>query len=494
MAPSVRGCDIMAPSDSERIISMAETASSKTSPDSTDKGKKNIDMTTGSPVRLILQFMLPLFLGNLFQQFYSTADSMIVSRGLGVAAFAGVSATMMFNGLILGFNNGMTNGLAIAVAQKYGAKDYEGIRKQYAHNLLLSVICAVILSAIGLLFGGAALRLLHTPADIFDYALQYQQIIFLGILCSMFYNFLANTLRALGDSRSPFIYLLIASGLNIVMDLVFVFLTPLGVRGAALATVLAQGISALLCHRRILKKMPFLSLKGFRFEPDREMIRQSLGLGLPIGFQSSLISLGGVAIQFAINNMGTASIAAYAAAGKLEFFAIGPISAVSMAVATYTGQNFGAKKYRRILQGLNQTLVLSLCLSAALGAVMWFVGKDLVMLVIGSGASAEILEKSQLFMRVHGVLYPILSILLLYRLALQGMGHTMVPTIAGFMELGARILSAFVIIPRLEFIGASIESPLSWILASIPVLTMWFIVRKDLVQKAAEEAIRPEEL
>ena len=450
--------------------------------------RKTLDMTTGSPVILILQFMIPVFLGNLFQQFYSTADAMIVSRGLGVAAFAGVSATGNFNALILGFLNGMTNGLAIAIAQKFGARDFEGIRKQYAHNLFLSVICAVIMSTIGLSFGRQALILLRTPSDIFDYALQYQRIIFAGILCSMFYNFLANTLRALGDSRSPFLYLLVASGINIVLDLIFVFRTPLGVSGAALATVLSQGISAVLCWRRILKKMQFLSLKGYHFEPDREMIKTSLGLGLPIGFQSSLICLGGVAIQFAVNKMGTASIAAYAAAGKLEFFAIGPLSSVSMAMATFTGQNKGAGKYRRILYGVRQTLYLSLGLSAFLGTVMWFAGRFLVWLVVGE-ADPAILDMAQLFMRVHGVLYPILGILLLYRLALQGMGHTMVPTIAGFMELGARILSAFLIIPRFEFIGASVESPLSWILASIPVMITWFIVRKDLVRKAAEETL-----
>ena len=437
-------------------------------------------LTGGKPWKCLVQFAIPLLLGNLFQQFYSMADSFIISRFLGLHAFTGVSSTASLSNMIIGFANGMTIGLAIPLAQRFGAGDEDGVRRHYLVNAGISLGVSVLLTIPALCLTRNLLLLMHTPEDIFSYAREYLQVIFAGIAASVFYNFYANTLRALGDSRSPLHYLLISSAVNILLDLLFVRVIPLGVRGAALATVISQLVAVALCFRQVGRSSRILqadSLRSLRWEgedvsaPGR-LALSNLWVGLPMGFQASLISLGVVLIQGSINTMGTASIAAYAAAHRIDGIAVEPLRSLGTAMSTFTAQNYGAKQYRRIRQGLKECILVSLLLSAFLSLLMIFGGRWLSGLFIGAEEDG-ILGMSHQWLMIHGFLYGILALLFDFRYTLQGLGNTGIVLQASMMELAARVFSAFLLIPSLGFLGSCIETPLSWLAALLPCLIVW---------------------
>lgn len=425
-------------------------------------------LTEGTPYKQILRFALPLLIGNLFQQFYNMADAFVISRTLGVEAFAGVSCTGSITFFVLGFAQGLTMGMAIPIAQSYGAQDTRRVRLLYAHDLLLLVGGAAVLTALSLTFVDRFLVLMRTPAEIFDYASSYLRVVFCGIIASMLYNFFSGVLRALGDSRSPLYFLFIASGLNILLDFVLVRYTPLGVAGAGLATVLSQGISALLCFGLISKKVQVLSLAGYREKLQPALLWESLHMGLPMGFQSSIIAIGAIMMQFATNNMGTVAVAAYAAASKVDSIAGEPLCALGATMSTFTGQNFGAGRYKRIRQGVRQCAVLSAIVWLTLGTAVIFGGRALTILYIGH-AEETVLSQAHLFLKIHGALYYSLGLLYIFRFTLQGLGKTLVPTLSGFMELIMRVVAALFLVPRYEFVGAAWATPLAWIAAAIPL-------------------------
>lgn len=444
-----------------------------------------IPLTQGKPYKQIILFTIPLLLGNLFQQFYNMADAFIVSRTLGIEAFAGISSTSGISFLILGFAQGLAAGLSIAVAQSYGAQDYAQVRKHYTHNLMICVVVAAILTILSLICARWILNIMQTPSDIWQYAYDYLFIIFAGIIASMMYNFYANILRAFGDSRTPLYFLLLAAALNIALDILLILYTPLGVSGAAWATVISQAVSAALCARTVRKRLqeilPEHSFKGF----EKNIITSNLKIGLPMAFQSSIIALGVIIIQFATNGMGTIAVAAYSVAGKIDGIAVEPLRSFGMTMSTFTAQNYGAKKYQRILDGVRQCIIISIIASAVLGMMMFAFGKQITAVFVGAGQT-EILTMSHSLLMIHGALYIILALLFVYRFTLQGLGHTTIPTIAGTMELVMRFLAAVFLIPYFGFTGASIATPLSWFGALVPVAIAYFFARKSLMQKAKE--------
>lgn len=435
----------------------------------------------GKPYQKIIQFTLPILVGSLFQQFYNMADAFIISRTLGVDAFAGVSSTGGISFLILGFAQGMTSGLAIPLAQSYGAGNYEDVKKQYAHNMVVSIVSALLLTLLSLSAINWILTILRTPADIYAFAQDYLGVLFVGILASMMFNFFADTLRALGDSKSPLYYLLIASGLNIVLDIVFIQAAHMGVRGAALATILSQGFSAILCFVRILRRVKILSLSGYRGGFQIKTALENLKLGLPMAFQSSIIALGVIVMQFATNNMGTIAVAAYAVAAKIDGIAVEPLRALGITMTTYTAQNYGAGKYTRVRDGVRQSAVISILLSLLLGGVMLFGGRWLTQMFIGN-VDPMILDSSHTFLIIHGALYIVLGFLFIFRYTLQGLGYTFIPTVAGTMELVMRVIGAFFLVPAFEFAGASFATPLSWAGALLPVAISYYFASHKLQQ------------
>ena len=422
---------------------------------------------------------IPTLIGSLFQQLYNMADSLIVSRALGVQAFAGVSSTGSITFLILGFAQGLTAGLAVQISQSIGSGDAQAVKRHYIHNLVISTVVTALLTIFSLLGTDWLLAVMRTPADVLDYAQSYIRIIFGGMAASMFYNFFSNTLRALGDSKSPLYFLFAASGLNVVLDIGFILFTPLGVAGAAWATVVSQGVSAALCLILILKKVEVLSLKGYRESLQLSVLLQNLRLGLPMAFQSSIIALGTIFMTYATNRMGSMAVAAYAAGNKIDGIAVEPLRSLGMTMLTYAGQNYGAKKYSRILQGVRQSILIAAILSLALGLTMVLGGRSLAYIFLGTN-DTEVLGQTALMLLVHGVCYMILALLFLFRFTVQGLGQTLLPTLAGVMELVMRTIAAFLLVPKLEFLGAAVATPLSWLGALIPVAAAYFFAARKL--------------
>lgn len=452
---------------------------------------REVSMIQGKPYQLIIRFAIPLLFGNLFQQFYSMADAFLISRFLGVEQFAGVSCTSSLSWIIIGFASGMTAGFAIPLAQAFGANDRPLVRRLYKQNLLLSMIVSAALTVASVLLVNTLLHWMRTPADIYEYARQYLTIIFFGITGSMLYNYFANTLRSLGDSKSPVTYLTIASVANIVLDFLLIRFTPLGVRGAALATVLSQWLSVALCVVRIRRAGGVLSEASEKYIWDGKLMKQSLSMGFPMAFQSSVISLGVILIQYATNGMGTDAIAAYAASQQIDGIAVEPLRSLGFTMTTYVAQNYGAKEYGRIRLGVRQCVWITISMSIVLGLVMVFGGRALAAIFVGWDQT-EILSMSHEFLIVHGVLYIILALLFDWRYALQGMGNTKVVVAGSLMELLMRAVSAFWLVPNLGFFGACIETPLSWIGALLPVVIVWFITLKKMGKEPGTGQLVPE--
>lgn len=446
---------------------------------------RETNMTVGKPWRLIVAFAVPLLLGNLFQQFYSMADAFLISRFLGVDPFAGVSSTSSLSHIIIGFASGMTAGFAIPLAQAYGAGDRPLVRRLYRQNLLVSLGVALLLTVGSLLLVDRLLVWIRVPAGLMGYARRYLVIILMGITGSMLFNYFANTLRSLGDSKSPVTYLTAASLANIALDILLIRFTPLGVAGAALATVLSQWLSVALCVRRIYRGGSVLTEARETFAFDGKLLRQSLGMGFPMAFQSSVISLGVLLIQSATNSMGTQAIAAYAASQQIDGIAVEPLRSLGFAMTTFVAQNYGAGAYGRIKQGMRQCVGITLGMSVALGLVMLFFGRAFAAIFVGWGQT-EILSLSHQFLMVHGALYAVLALLFDWRYGLQGMGNTKVVVAGSLMELLMRAVSAFWLVPALGFFGACIETPLSWIGALLPVVIVWVrTVRRMDAEKGA---------
>ena len=445
------------------------------------------DLTKGSPAKLILLFTVPLLIGNVFQQFYNMIDMIIVGQTLGKNALAAVGATGSLTFLIIGFAQGLTAGLAIITAQRYGAKDYRGLKKSFAASVVISLVVTVILTVLSLLFIRPMLQLMQTPPEIIDQAQTFISIILLGIFASVSFNLLSNVIRALGDSRTPLFFLIIAVIINVVLDLIFIIYFGMGVEGAAIATVIAQVSSSVLCLVYIKKKMPLLQLRKKDFNFDKEEFRVHLNAALPMAFQSSIIAVGAIVLQAALNSLGTDVVAAQAAAGRIDQFANQPMMSFGIAMATFTAQNYGAKEYGRILQGVRQTLLMSVGFSLLAGAIVIFFGHFFVQLFV-SPSETHVFELAQTYFNINGSLYWILAVLFILRYTLQGLGQSKIPTIAGMMELLMRSFAAIVLTGMWGYPGAAAASPLAWI-GSVAVLLYSYMRSMKQLKHMGEEKI-----
>ncbi|WP_267635084.1 MATE family efflux transporter [Enterococcus faecium] len=443
------------------------------------------DLTKGSPAKLILLFTVPLLIGNVFQQFYNMIDMIIVGQTLGKNALAAVGATGSLTFLIIGFAQGLTAGLAIITAQRYGAKDYRGLKKSFAASVVISLVVTVILTVLSLLFIRPMLQLMQTPPEIIDQAQTFISIILLGIFASVSFNLLSNVIRALGDSRTPLFFLIIAVIINVVLDLIFIIYFGMGVEGAAIATVIAQVSSSVLCLVYIKKKMPLLQLRKKDFNFDKEEFRVHLNAALPMAFQSSIIAVGAIVLQAALNSLGTDVVAAQAAAGRIDQFANQPMMSFGIAMATFTAQNYGAKEYGRILQGVRQTLLMSVGFSLLAGAIVIFFGHFFVQLFV-SPSETHVFELAQTYFNINGSLYWILAVLFILRYTLQGLGQSKIPTIAGMMELLMRSFAAIVLTGMWGYPGAAAASPLAWI-GSVAVLLYSYMRSMKKLKHMGEE-------
>ncbi|TGY42798.1 MATE family efflux transporter [Clostridium sartagoforme] len=426
------------------------------------------DMTTGNPVKLILLFSIPLLIGNIFQQFYSMVDTIIVGRFVGVDALAAVGSTGSMGFLINGFVVGLSSGFCVLVSQRFGAKDEEGLKKATSSALVLSLMAAIIVTIISVVSARPLLNLMNTPDNIINDAYTYIIIIYAGTIATVAYNILASILRALGDSKTPLYFLIIASILNIILDIVFIVNFNMGVAGAAYATIISQAVSSILCLIYTYKKYKILRLKKEDFKVKKRVYIKHLKIGIPMALQFSITALGIMTVQSALNIFGSTVIAAYTAASKVLQIVMQPAITFGVTMATYCGQNLGARNYERIKEGVKKCTQISIVTSIIAGLILVFGAKFFVGLFINNPDST-ILAYAQECLNYAAIFFIPLGLIFIYRNALQGMGESFVPMMAGAFELIARAIVAFTLPSFIGYTGICLSDPIAWLAAAIPL-------------------------
>lgn len=438
------------------------------------------DMTKGSPAGLIVSFALPLLAGMLFQHLYNFVDTMIVGRFLGVSALAGVGATGSINFLVLGFCMGLSAGFCIPVAQRFGAKEESRMRQFAANGVWLAAAFSVVMTIVTVVFCRDILTLMNTPEDCFEEAYAYIVVLFAGIPFIFMYNLLAGYLRSLGDSRTPLLFLVLSSLMNVILDLVFILVFHMGIMGAALATVISQTVSGVLCLIWIVRKVPILHISREEWRPRADRMATLCAYGVPMGMQYSITAVGTVILQVAVNSLGSLAVAAMTAAIKVMNFLACPFDALGTTMATYSAQNVGASRYDRLNRGVFTAAAMGCVYSLAAFAVAWLFGRNLTSLFVADG-STELIELARQFMLVEVSFYPLLTLVNVVRFSIQGMGFSGFAVIAGVLEMIARSLAAVFFVPALGFLGVCFASPLAWIFADAFLIPAYFRCKKQLL-------------
>lgn len=446
---------------------------------------RTTEMTIGKPFKLILSFALPMVLGNVFQQLYNMVDTIIVGKFVGVNALAGVGSTGAISFLVVGFALGVCSGFSIPVSQQFGAGNYKKMRKYVAHAIYMSIITAAILTVLTVIFTGPILKIMNTPDEIYNNAYNYIIVIFTGISATIFYNMLSGILRALGDSKSPLVFLIISSIINIILDLVFIIVFKMEVFGAGLATIISQAISAVLCLIYMIKNYEILRFEKDELKFEMDYVLHLSSTGYPMALQFSITAIGSIILQSAVNTLGTQSVAAITAATKIQTVAIGPMDSLGITMATYCGQNKGAGKYKRITEGIKQSIIIQMIYCIASFIAVFLLGGILTTLFIDKQDTnpadyKKIIELSSYYLKLSGTFYPILGILFILRNSLQGMGYSFLPMLAGVSELVARSIVAIGFISLLGFTAAGLSGPIAWIMADIVLITTYAVKIKEL--------------
>lgn len=437
------------------------------------------DMTNGSPMKLILQFFVPLLLGMLFQQFYSMMDTIIVGKTLGVKALAAVGATGSVNFMIIGFCMGVTNGFAIPVAQRFGGKNFHELRKFVTNSVWLSVIFSVIMTITTCLLSRQIMTWMRTPSDIFQDANTYIWIIFLGIPTTYLYNLVSGIIRSLGDSRTPLYFLILSSILNIILDFVLIMNFHLGVAGAAIATVISQLLSGIGCLVVMIRKFEILHCTKEEWKWDRKYARILCGMGVPMGLQYSITAIGSVILQSAVNTLGSQAVASVTAGTKIATFFCCPYDAMGSTMSTYAGQNVGAGKLDRVRSGLKSCTLLGVIYSLSACLVLCTLGGKIALLFV-SGKEVAILKEVQLFLTINSVFYIPLALVNIIRFTIQGMGYSMLAVLAGVSEMIARSLVAFLFVPLFGYTAVCFSNPAAWVFADLFLIPAFLYAEKNL--------------
>ena len=437
------------------------------------------DMTEGSPLRLILTFAVPLFIGNIFQQVYSMVDTMVVGYHLGDQAIAAIGATASLYSLVINFAGGLNNGYGIVVTQRFGSHNRKEMKEAIAGMILLDAVAALVLTALALTFLRPLMRFMNTPESLFEQSYAYISVIYGGMIGTIGYNMFAAILRALGNSRSPLYFLILASLLNIVLDVLFVMVFEMGISGAAIATVLAQVVSALSCGVYVLRNYRAYLPGKEDFRVSAATLKQLFSTGIAMALMSSLVDFGSVIFQRANNVLGETIIAAHAAARKILMIMIQPQATIAVAASTFVGQNWGAKKAGRIQTALKQSLGLELGWGVFATAIVYLFGSGLVRFTTGT-SDPEVISNAVMSLRIHFAMFPILGLLFCIRTVMQAMGLKLAPVFSSCIELGMKILSANILIPNLGFLGTCITEPITWGLMVLFLSVVYLAKRKKL--------------
>lgn len=437
------------------------------------------DLTTGSPLKLIITFTFPAFLGMLFQQFYNVVDTIIVGKLLGIGPLAGVGATGSLNFMVLGFCMGICNGFAIPVAQKFGAGDQVELRKFVANSLWLVAIIALVLTVPVCVYCRPILRVMNTPEDVFEYAYQYIFIIFLGIPAALLYNILAAILRSLGDSKTPVLFLALSSVLNIGLDIISIKLWGMGVDGTALATVISQGVSGVICFFYMKKRFTVLQMSREERRPDGAKMKRLCYMGIPMGLQYSITAIGSLVIQATMNGFGSVAVAGATAANRINGFLTCPIEALGASMAPYVGQNLGAGKLDRVSRGVIDASLCGFVSSGVLYVIIWLYGAQLTGIFLDAPDPAVTTYAVE-FLRIVGAGYCLLTLVNVVRFSIQGLGFSVLAILSGVMEMIARCFAGLVIAPHIGFAAVAMGHPLAWLFADIFLIPAFLLCRKKV--------------
>ena len=440
------------------------------------------DLTVGSPMKLILGFAFPMFLGLLFQQFYSLVDTMIVGKYLGVDPFAGVGSTGSLNFIVIGFCMGLCSGFSVPISQSFGAKDFPLLRKMVTNSVWLCTFFSVVITTLMLLFCRPVLTWMNTPENIFEYAYIYIFIIFAGIPCTILYNMTAAILRALGDSKSPIIFLAISSAINIGLDLLLIIVFRMGVDGAALATVVSQGVSGVISIIYIKKKFDILAMEKGDWKLERHLAGKLTGVGIPMGLQYSITGIGSVILQTAVNGLGSIYVASMTAGSKINIFLACPFDALGQTMAPYAGQNIGARKPDRGGKGLRAACIIGFIVSGLMVIVVKLFGDQLTMLFLDE-KDPVIMQNSTQFLIIVSAFYCLLTLVNTVRFTIQGMGFSSLAIIAGVMEMIARGIAGMLLVPAFGYLGACYSSPLAWLLADAFLIPAFFLCKRKVARQ-----------
>ena len=441
------------------------------------------NMTEGSPLKLIIPFMVPLLIGNIFQQMYNIADIIIVGRTIGVSALASVGAVAPAFMLTLGITIGLSNGFTVITGQRYGAGDMDGMRRSVCTAIFLSCVFVLVIMALMHVIVDPVLALMNVPAELLPDSKAYGMIIIDGLVGMMGYNLVSGIMRSLGDSRTPLYFLILATILNVILALAFILLLGWGVPGSAFALVIAQATSAILCVIYVYKHFPDLHLSRSDLRLDWPEIWAHLRMGLPMAVQFSVIGLGIIILQSVCNKFGAAQIAGFTASIRVEQIAVQPMISFGISIAVYTAQNFGARRFDRIRAGVRKCSLLSLGFAVFAALMIFFFGEEIIGIFLDN-PGREVMETAHMYIRYTVPCYFFFSQIFIYRCACQGMGVSMIPMLAGTVELVMRSIAAVYLSEVLGFLGVCLAEPISWVSCSVFVFASYHYFVRLLERKS----------
>lgn len=433
------------------------------------KTENSKNMTYGPPLTILFNFTVPLLLGNLLQQTYSIVDAVIVGKYLGINSLAAVGAGTSVITLILGFCSGCCGGFGIPMAQKFGARDFATLRKFILVSLKISVVISVAIAFVTSILCSYILKWMRTPETIMNEAYIYLLITFLGIPFIFYYNLFSSILRAIGDSKTPFFFLVFSTLVNIILDLLTIIVLDNGVAGAAVATVLSQGISALLCYVYIKKKYDIFKSVPHVKKFDSRVLKQLLYIGIPMGLQVSITAIGMIMLQSANNSLGTVYIAAFTTAMRIKIFFVCLLESLGIAMATFSGQNYGAGKLERICLGIKSALFLVIVYVVLLNIIVWGFSKELIILFVDASETC-VIDNAVMFIRISVVFFIVLGISFILRYTIQGMGYTRLALLSGVSEMLARTTVSIFAVPLFKFQAICFGDPIAWCFAVLFLL------------------------
>lgn len=449
-----------------------------------------LDMTKGRPARLIARFIIPIIIGNIFQQFYSMADTIIVGHFVGVKALGAVGATGSITFLILGFTQGLTTGFTVLTAQRFGAGDREGMKQSIGSAYVLSAILAVVMTYISITQMDRLLHIMNTPEDIYVMTKSYIIIICAGIACNVLYNLLASIMRAIGNSVLPLIFLVIAALLNIGLDILFIAVFGMGVEGAAYATIISQGVSGLLCLIYMIIWVPSLRIAKRHWQLDWHCVRNQLSVGLPMALQYSITAIGAIMVQSALNLLGSTVVAAYSVACKVEQLVTQPFGAMGATMATYGAQNRGVNDLERIKKGVKTASIMTVIYAVVVYGILFLILPLMVRLFIAEAEVAAVYDYVRTYVVLCGAFFIPLGLIFVFRHVLQGCGFGVLPMFGGVVELVSRGVVAFIAARKRSYEGVCMGNVTAWVSAAVFFIILYIVLMKKMERdKAAHESL-----